>query len=166
MEEIKLPEFENPEDVIADDYIRLMKGYISAQLFANLLGPLEVVDTKEVNERFIKVTYSGSGDSGGVDSVFPKKYFDFAKVVPYFEYESGYRLVEGNYTPYGRVTLRDRSLEDILISFCYTTLEHYYSGWETDDGAEGYLLINALTGEMKLEHTTYETTTTTDTTVL
>jgi hypothetical protein len=88
------------------------------------------------------VSYSGSGDSGQIDSVHLD---DAACTEPRLPQEIAYTEYGTNYmqdaagtwawVPYSNDKVLP--LREAIESFCYDELEGEYAGWENNDGADG-----------------------------
>lgn len=75
--------------------------------------------------------YSGSGDSGGIDSV-EYKLVGEKMLIEATREENNWVKGEG-----WKPTTRPATERDIIEDFCYAWLEQNHPGWEINDGQEG-----------------------------
>lgn len=80
----------------------------------------------------VEVTYSGYGDSGQMDGTTAKAKGDSEIAL----------------TP---------EMEERINDLCYALLEFEYAGWENNDGASGTFTLDVADKEIKLEHISYYT---------
>jgi len=113
----------------------------------------------ELGRRGIKelqVEYSGSGDDGSIESVLGDgKELEDEPVVTILK--DGSTFDEGAKKWIRKTATIGMSLEDAVTEFSYEWLRELYAGWENNDGASGTITIDVLSGEFRMNHTTYYT---------
>lgn len=115
---------------------------------------------KKLKVTSISVSYTGSGDSGQVDSVDA-----FSKDEKEVSLEGTKVTIVNLSSKFNQKTKKfeekeakqETSLGDALREIVYDILEMEYPGWEINDGSSGNLRINVKDKKFKLEHTTYYT---------
>lgn len=120
---------------------------------SRILGAL-----KKIKATHVTVSYSGSGDSGQIDSVEifqdksvlkPARKVSVLVATSYFDGEQS-RWVEN-------VKPKAMPLSEALEQLVYDWLESEYAGWENNDGASGECTVEIAKAEFLLSHTTYYT---------
>ncbi|HQR19549.1 MAG TPA: hypothetical protein PKV98_01695 [Burkholderiaceae bacterium] len=112
---------------------------------------------RALNVSTIRVTYSGSGDSGQLDQV------DVEPPLP--ENPAPVEMKEREYVKFDEVArcwetaekLVERPLEDAVESLCWDAIEAHCSGFENNDGGDGTWVLDVATGKYTLDHTNYYT---------
>ena len=98
-------------------------------------------DLKEAGVKSFKVEYSGQGDSGEIVST---------EVEP-----SGISISNCEWDDFNYETLSsdeksgDRDAEGYVEDFCYDLLESYHSGWEINEGQNGYISWDNVSNALK-----------------
>jgi hypothetical protein len=111
---------------------------------------------RELGVHELRVTYSGSGDSGCIDNV--EVHDQTGKPVelpptpvPYTFTHTTYDFRAGNYATEVTET-KELPLSEAVEQWCYDLLEEHYPGWENNDGADGVIVIDPAKREGRIDH--------------
>jgi hypothetical protein len=100
-------------------------------------------------------TYSGSSDSGGIDSVrtVPNVKGILSEPVNSVKNpttdQMAEAVVEGLADPHARVTTIEDAISDVMDA----KLESEHGGWEINAGGSGTITFHLATGRIKVDHT-------------
>lgn len=109
--------------------------------------------------RTITATYSGSDDSGCIDSVAAldgsRKPISLpAQTVTLHHQEDVWDADARNYVP-KIMEPRPVALPEAVEDWCYQLLEEHHAGWENDDGSDGTITIDVRKRRCRITHTYY-----------
>ena len=114
-----------------------------------ILLPLIFETLNKLNVKEFSFIYEGSGDSGCFESIA-------------VEYKNNKTDTGSYYNKWKHdipdfVTLNDFSygLQDIMAGIAEWLLETNYSGWENNEGGQGYVVFLTDTETVRLEHTEF-----------
>ena len=121
---------------------------VFAQNKNNILAALRTAGVKECT-----VNYNGSGDSGNLD----EPYFGAGVAVDDVKIEQ--TDVVTDYDMSGGAALRVQKprsmrLREAIENLCYSKLEEQHGGWENNDGAQGFFVIDVEAGTIEWHHET------------
>ena len=114
---------------------------------------------KKIKAKQVEVSYSGSGDSGQVDSVrvFGAKNKELATNVkiPFITETQTFDKDKNQWVRHlQKVSM---TLEKALEDLAYDSVYIHHAGWENNDGASGFVSIDVSKGTFSLQHTEYYT---------
>lgn len=104
------------------------------------------------------VTYSGVGDSGGIDSIEASRSDDV--VVNLSALMVNVLVRHSTWSGGGwnsKISEENTSLNEALEQFTYDWLEDNHSGWENNDGADGEVNFDIDEGKISITHRTHYT---------
>lgn len=85
----------------------------------------------------IQIEYSGSGDDGQIDDVTINS------------------NVVNRRTDLDFFFCEEKTVRKASVYFTYELLEHYWGGWENNEGARGEITINRESGTIEWDHCEY-----------
>lgn len=114
---------------------------------------------KDANATKVLVSYSGSGDSGGIDfvQVFRKK-TDITDTLEAIEVEIIGVCHRWNYDEFNPETKKTKyTLTKALEEFVSDWIAVHHPGWYNNDGADGEATITVTGGKFELSHNEHHT---------
>jgi hypothetical protein len=145
------------ESLNLPEYINYNKNKISSYL-------------KRLRITKLKVTYSGSGDSGALDEVIvldknggekgtleDYKNVSTSKIRGLKKSKHPWAVYLGQNTPEEKEEENELGLKDAVEELFYMILEHRYGGWEINDGSNGEFNWDIESEKINWTHTSYYT---------
>lgn len=118
--------------------------------------PIDLLtELRRLGVGIIRVEYSGSDDSGCIDSITCLSATDEQITLP--DTKIPYTLIEHDYDietarTHTSIKILEMTLHDAVEQYCYDQLEQHFSGWENDGGADGEFQFDITAGTGTLEH--------------
>ena len=111
---------------------------------------------RELGVHELRVSYSGSGDSGSINMVEVRNQEGQPvelppTAVPYTFTHTSYDVQTGSNATQTKET-KELPLAEAVEQWCYDLLEEHYPGWENDDGADGVIVIDPEKQEGRIDH--------------
>ncbi len=112
---------------------------------------------KDLGVHEVRVTYSGSGDSGCIDEVEARNKKGKpiplpATPVPIVLSHSDWDSATGQYSTSNKSN-ETMPLKEAVEQWCYDLLEEHFPGWEINEGSSGTIIIDPAGRQGRIDHT-------------
>jgi hypothetical protein len=112
---------------------------------------------RELGIKTVRLTYSGSCDSGCINEVEALNNDDKLVVLPqtltpYTFTHTTYDFQAGGYSTTTSET-KELPLSEAVEQWCYDLLEEHHPGWEINEGSSGEMIIDPIERQGNIGHT-------------